>query len=307
MPDFDFSELVERAIAKSEMHAISPVVEKELLHYDILFTLEQEGYLKSLVFHGGTCLRLCYNAPRLSEDLDFAGGSDFDSKGMKDLASALKDHLTGKYGLEVTVRSPKETRKALESATVSVDKWQVGVVTKPGRPDLKKQRIKIEIANIPTHTTDLRTLKRNYDFLPDGYDEFFLRVETMEEILADKLVAFPTALATHVRYRDIWDMAWLHRQNVLLRPDLVERKIEDYAIPDFESAMGTALARTPDIVRSSEFREALLRFLPKNIADMTLERDEYPMYLNSVASALLGRLRRELSGPEQSPDPFSFT
>ncbi|HET6629122.1 MAG TPA: nucleotidyl transferase AbiEii/AbiGii toxin family protein, partial [Woeseiaceae bacterium] len=45
-----------------------PVVEKELLHYDILFALDTEGLLDPLTFQGGTSLRLCYGAQRFSED-----------------------------------------------------------------------------------------------------------------------------------------------------------------------------------------------------------------------------------------------
>ena len=33
--------------------------------------------MQSLVFIGGTSLRMCYNASRLSEDLGFNGGHDF--------------------------------------------------------------------------------------------------------------------------------------------------------------------------------------------------------------------------------------
>ncbi len=298
MPDFNFSELVERAMEKPGLQVIGHVVEKELLHYDILFTLEREGCLKSLVFHGGTCLRLCYNAPRLSEDLDFTGGNDFDSADLKNLASALMDHLNGKYGLKATVKSPKDRKRDPESAMVSVDKWQVSVVTKPGRPDLPRQRIKIEVANVPAHTIDLRTLRRNYDFLPDGYDNLLLRAEKMEEIVADKLVAFPMALATHIRHRDIWDLAWLHQRNAVLRSDLVERKIADYAISDFDSALRTALSRIPEIVETDKFRGELKRFLPKSIVDATLARDDYSGYFSSTTVELFGKLQRELFGAE---------
>ena len=297
MPDFNFSELVERAMEKPGLHVIGHVVEKELLHYDILFTLEREGCLKSLVFHGGTCLRLCYNAHRLSEDLDFAGGNDFDSADLKNLASALMDHLNSKYGLEATVKSPKDRKRDLESAMVSVDKWQVSVVTKLGRPDLPRQRIKIEVANVPAHTIDLRTLKRKYHVIPDGCVEFLVRVEKMEEIVADKLVAFPMALATHIRYRDIWDLAWLHQQNAALRSDLVEKKIADYAISDFDSALRTALSRIPEIVETDKFRGELMRFLPKEIADTTLGRDD-SRYLSSVTVEFFEKLQRELSDAE---------
>ena len=53
------------------------VVEKELLHHDILRILSKTDLLKNLTFIGGTCLRLCYGGVRLSEDLDFTGGLDF--------------------------------------------------------------------------------------------------------------------------------------------------------------------------------------------------------------------------------------
>lgn len=196
MHDLNFNELVHHAMRNPELQGMGPVVEKELLHYDILFALEREGFLKSLVFHGGTCLRLCYNAPRFSEDLDFAGGNDFDSADMKNLASALTDHLNGKYGLEVTVKSPKDRKKAQDSARIVVDKWMVSIVTRPKRPDIPRQRIKLEIANVPTCTNRPCTLMRNYEFLPNEYCEFDLHAESMDEILADKLVAYPTALVT---------------------------------------------------------------------------------------------------------------
>ncbi len=53
------------------------VVEKELLHHDILRVLSGSGLLAKLTFIGGTCLRACYGSHRLSEDLDFTGGADF--------------------------------------------------------------------------------------------------------------------------------------------------------------------------------------------------------------------------------------
>ena len=139
-------------------------------------------------FHGGTCLRLCYNASRHSEDLGFVGSNNFDSTDMKNLASALTDHLNEKYGLEVTVKSPKDRKKAEESARICVDKWLISIVTRPRRPDLPRQRIKLEIANV-TCTTNSCTLMRNYEFLPNEYCEFDLHAESMDEILADKLVA----------------------------------------------------------------------------------------------------------------------
>jgi len=73
----DFANLAERAMVQAGRSHMRPVIEKELLHCDILFGLDRAGLLDELTFQGGTALRLCYGSPRFSEDLDFAGGRDF--------------------------------------------------------------------------------------------------------------------------------------------------------------------------------------------------------------------------------------
>ena len=83
MKQEDFKLYVEKAMADSEMSAMRPVVEKELLHYEIFNALDQDGLLKNLVFQGGTSLRLCRGSERFSEDLDFVGGKDFSSASME--------------------------------------------------------------------------------------------------------------------------------------------------------------------------------------------------------------------------------
>lgn len=73
----DFNKLVDKALEIEGRTHMRPVIAKELLHYDILFSLDTHGLLDQLTFQGGTSLRLCYGADRFSEDLDFVGGYDF--------------------------------------------------------------------------------------------------------------------------------------------------------------------------------------------------------------------------------------
>jgi hypothetical protein len=63
----DFQALVEQAMTFPGRHHMRPVIEKELLYYDILFALDNENLLDKLTFQGGTSLRLCYGSPRFSE------------------------------------------------------------------------------------------------------------------------------------------------------------------------------------------------------------------------------------------------
>lgn len=207
-----------------------PVIEKELLHYDILFALDTAGLLDNLTFQGGTSLRLCYGAPRFSEDLDFAGGIDFESKNLVTIKSCLEDYIGKRYGLEITVKEPKELLKEETNRNINVDIWQLRLVTHPGQKDIPKQMIKIEVANIPAYTREAKQLIHNYDFLPDGYKDTIVLVESLNEILADKLIAFVNC-QPRIRYRDLWDFHWLKQQGAKVDMDLVKKKIKDYCIP----------------------------------------------------------------------------
>ena len=55
----DFNQLVALAMKMPGLTAMRPVVEKEILRYDIFQALDAAGLLKGMVFQGGTSLRLC--------------------------------------------------------------------------------------------------------------------------------------------------------------------------------------------------------------------------------------------------------
>ncbi len=90
------------------------IIEKEILHFDILRCLESRGYLEELTFIGGTALRLCHDSMRFSEDLDFDGGGEFSAQKMVGLEDAIRSHLTQLYGHDVQVQSPKHRRFAAD-------------------------------------------------------------------------------------------------------------------------------------------------------------------------------------------------
>ncbi len=99
-----FDNLVNEALAgHPHLTSLRAVVEKELLHHDILRTMSQAGLLASLSFMGGTCLRECWGSERLSEDLDFAGGSDFESTKLSLLRTSIVEGLFERYGFRVGV------------------------------------------------------------------------------------------------------------------------------------------------------------------------------------------------------------
>lgn len=286
--------LTERAMRDRQVAHMRTVVQKELLHYDILYSLEQAGLLGDLVFQGGTSLRLCYGADRYSEDLDFAGGPDFSMARFATLKNRVKSHVGGRYGLEVTVKEPKSNEKQPVRSGVNVDQWRVSIATDPGRRDLPKQRVHIEIASVPAYTSEVRKLRVNYDFLPDGYGDLLLLVESLDEIMADKLLAL-AASRERVRHRDIWDLAWLRQRGATVRPDLVGRKIIDYGVVGYPALLDSLIEKAPSIISGKSFQNEMKRFLPQDRYQNSFGDPKFERYLTGTITDLYTELKTGLA------------
>ncbi len=287
MPDRKtFQLLTDLAMRQGDRTHMRPVVEKEILHYDILFALDQEGLLDGLTFQGGTCLRLCHGSPRYSEDLDFVGGRHFASADLSIMGQCLTEHLGGRYGLAVHVKEPRELRTLPEYREIKVDKWRITVDTAPEQRHVPRQRIKIKVANIPAYSREPRDLRVNYDFLPDGYADMLVLAETLDEIMADKVISLVNCQA-YVRNRDIWDLRWLRRQGASPRDEFIAAKIKDYGVIDFPNKVMDMVARLPEITHSKAFTDELSRFLPFDVQARTLHKEKFRNYLANEVGALL--------------------
>ncbi|MBS1270838.1 MAG: hypothetical protein MAG794_01806 [Gammaproteobacteria bacterium] len=299
----DFHGLVERAMEEGGYRLMRPVIEKELLHYDVLFALDQGGFLDRLTFQGGTALRLCYDAPRFSEDLDFVGGRHFSAGDLSGMADCIYGFVSRRYGLEVKVKAPKpDPGRALEG--VEVNRWRINVITAPARPDLPQQKIRIEVVNIPAYTGEPMALRRNYAALPDGYADMLISTETLSEIMADKLVAL-IATKSHVRYRDIWDLRWLSQQGANPEGKLLCHKLEDYRVNDYPGRLEHFRRHLPDIVHDKAFRDSMVRFLPTDVVDRTFDRTGFLPFLERETDRLLTQAAQLLAG-DHGDEPFQI-
>ena len=306
MAEERFNAMVERALAAGRFTHMRPVIEKELLHYDILHSLDRHRLLDGLVFQGGTCLRLCHGAPRLSEDLDFVGGVDFSAEQLDALKDCIEQDIGRRYGLEVIVKPPREVGTEPDERDVRVDKWQISVITAPDRPDIPRQRIKIEVAAVPAWTREVHALKRNYDFLPDGYEDILVPTESLTEIMADKLVSLINC-RRYVRHRDIWDLRWLAQHGA--RPDhaLLQHKIDDYRVENWPQLAKAMRQDLPDIVHGKAFRDTLTRFIPADVQGRTLDREGFLEHLARETDQLFSQAQALLASEQgESDEPYKI-
>ena len=256
------------------------VIEKEWLHYDILFCMAEAGLLRHLVFQGGTALRLCYGGHRYSEDLDFAVTKDFDLDGLNGLNAKLEAHIGRQYGLPCRVKPPKRRVLSSGGAAVEVNRWELVVDTDTYRRDLPSQRIKIEVAEVPARTQEVQGLRKNYVHLPDGYAGTLIPVETKEEIMADKLIALPSSHAAgRIRLKDLWDLNWLVEQGCDVDGELVAAKVVDYELADYAGWVEDAINDLPKITESAAFKQGMRAFLDAERFRRTFGNPDFPGYV----------------------------
>ena len=288
----DFNQQAQRAAEEAGDEHLLPVIRKELLHYEILFALDRANLLRGLVFQGGTALRLCYGAPRLSEDLDFAGGPEFGLESMQGAKDAVERRVQDRFGVEAVVKEP---RVRPVSPGVTVHRWWLVVKLAGSRPDQPRLRVRFEVANVPAYSREVRALNANYDFLPDGYGNLLIAAESLDEVMADKLVALAAgADAGRVRYRDIWDLRWLKKRGATARVDWIARKIGDYGTGNYLAGLDAMRERLPELTRSEEFREAMSAYLLPEARKHTLERQDFLQFLANEVRDLLGQVREGL-------------
>ena len=293
-----FDELVDAALNnKQELAPLRVVVEKELLHHDILRVLSGAGLLTQLTFIGGTCLRACYGSSRLSEDLDFTGGADFTRDQLAAMSNILIESLKAKYGLEINVTDPVREEG-------NVDTWKLKVQTRPSRKDLPAQRINIDVCAVPSYQPRPMALLNPYG-IEMGTSGLILQAQSREEIFADKLVAFALR-PNRLKNRDLWDIAWLHQQQIKPALDWIKNKLKDHhaqtdAYLNAFAERTAALKKNPGIAK--EFRKEMARFLPNETVRETVDSEKFWEYLSNLLEDYCKQIVQTFEGHER---PLTF-
>jgi predicted nucleotidyltransferase component of viral defense system len=265
-----FDQLVTKAIENQpDLSQLRVVVEKELLHHDILRIMSHENMLADLTFIGGTCLRSCYGGNRLSEDLDFTGGSGFTRASLAEMGRVLTTKLEEKYGLFVKVQEPVKDKK-------NVDTWKIKVETRPEQKHLPAQRINIDICAVPSYEKTPMLLLNPYG-VDMGTSGLIIQAQSREEIYTDKLIAFALR-QNHIKYRDLWDIIWLHQQGIKPNIELIPLKLKDRNCTQkqFNKLFSE---RTELLSENNEhakaFKKEMQRFLPVKQVAQVLGQDDY--------------------------------
>lgn len=243
------------------------VVLKEALQIYALAALYSQATSEQITFQGGTCLRLVYGTPRYSEDMDFVttlGSQDLNllfEPVSRDIA-----RLAPLFGGELTIHVAK--------ATAEISRWRIRYQAARAQ---ESTSVSLEFAPYPAYTAQVAALVPPI-VLP-GLPLVVVRAETLEEIMADKVVA--VAGRSYIKGRDIFDLWWLNQRGVRADPELIRKKQSDYRLRPNGLKANLALIAPETIQRELE------HFLPHRYRVQLLQRDVLEAMVSEVKRLLL--------------------
>lgn len=220
------------------------LVFQEDVQKTVLTALSRKELFNHLVFQGGTALRLFYGNPRFSEDLDFVTlegkSTDVLVKNVDHIQKFAEESYPFLNGVEVKVQKDDDLKR-LVLKTRSDDRNQ-------------RSRVHIEAFQVPSYDSSPRILDHQ-PFHPS------VRVESMGEILCDKLVALIGR--DYIKGRDLWDVHYLvQERDISIDWGLVEKKLDDYGVKDIEPSATLNKCKGEG---SKALDNEMKRFLPKDI------------------------------------------
>lgn len=213
----------------------------------VVAILGNTDFFSRFVFQGGTALVLAYGNPRMSDDLDFVRRPDAPAQPL-DAQPIIDDALLQPVFAAIPEFSPWHVRS--QKQTSSLQRLRLSGVYPHSQRAL---HINFELVDIPAHTQEARRLETLLGPVS-------IPTETLPEIYADKVIAL--AFRPQFKGRDVWDVGFLQRRNVMLPEDLVARKIHDYhqTPTTFTKGLESRLATLP--ASADALREEMTRFLP---------------------------------------------
>lgn len=239
---------------------------REIIQEIALAGLQRSGFFEKAAFYGGTALRIFYNLPRFSEDLDF-------SLLAPDPEFSLQPYLDGMtkefeaLGIEITVAEKNKTaRTNVDSAFLKagttwkelilkdiIPQEKIGI-----RPDIK---IKMEVDTEPPpgFDTEEKLLLKPFSF--------YVKCFSLQDLFAGKMHALLfRKWKNRVKGRDWFDLEWYIQKGITL--NLAHLQIRAEQSGDWnEGSLGRdelmkILETKINSVSFNSIREDIVKFIP---------------------------------------------
>lgn len=179
-------------------------VSREYLQIIILESIYHSKFGRFVSFMGGTCLRLCHNLKRYSEDLDFTldiKSSEYDFKNQNLIIQ--RDLMLRNIKNEINVSQDKTVQKTFIKI--------VDILGQLGLSRVKGQRLHIKL-EVDTNPVDINFGKRESFFITKYNEIFPVLKHDLPTLFAGKILAILNR--PYKRGRDFYDLIWYLSQKI---------------------------------------------------------------------------------------------
>jgi len=179
-------------------------VSREYLQIVILEGIYHSKFGRFLSFMGGTCLRLCHNLKRYSDDLDFTldvKSGEYDFKNLNLIVQ--QDLVSRNIKNEINVSQDKIVQKTFIRI--------VDILDLLGLSRVKGQRLHIKL-EVDTNPVDIKFGKRESFFITKYNEIFPILKHDLPTLFAGKILAILNR--PYRRGRDFYDLIWYLSQKV---------------------------------------------------------------------------------------------
>lgn len=256
-------------------HKILNLIKGDPFHLAVLHFLYSHNTYKHCVMYGGTALKIIYDLPRMSIDLDFQIDFPLNPEGFK---KDLSDYFKNKYGytyLDVNIR------KGLENETTAF--W----VTFEGLRKFKIPGISFTKLKIRLDFNQFETKQFQQILVPIHYDKssFDLRTYPIATLMASKIAAVLTRTQygnpgdnkiANYKGRDIYDLIWYLQKGVVPNLSYLKRRglsFESY--PDLFKAIRARVSGLNDNGVALRADLSSLYLEPEELDDWMLHWDSH--------------------------------
>ncbi|EKD55936.1 MAG: hypothetical protein ACD_58C00335G0004 [uncultured bacterium] len=261
--------VVEESKRKNLTKSLTINLLKETLQYYTLNYIYSSNYGKKLLFTGGTCLRICYNLNRLSEDLDF---DEVEPINKQQLTDDLLKYFRADWQYKQIEANISGTNEKIYLKFPILD--ELGLVNNIS--DMKKLFIKVEIATNPSkkYLTDITPISLyGFNFLVRSYDLPTLMANKINALLNRTWQKGNSKIT--FKGRDYYDLLWFLQNGVKPNMD----RLKDLTGISSKKELTSRLEQNINKINPSYLKEDLINLFEdqKYIQDII---NNYPFLIN---------------------------
>lgn len=189
---------------------------REYLQIQILKAIYQSKYKRHLSFMGGTCLRICYDLRRYSEDLDFTLDQKKASYSFDDL-NQIASRFLMQLGFEVDLLVKEN--KIVQKSFLRIR----NIFPLLGNTSRKDQKLHIKL-EVDTHPVPIEKKEVETYFVTKFDENFPILKHTDDTLFAGKILAILNR--TYAKGRDYYDLIWYLKNKIPINFDYLNRGLK---------------------------------------------------------------------------------